>query len=67
MVLAREGLRQAQRPGLPIVNGVASATHAAAHIAGLGYGKEPTDAMEIGAHHEMKVLLTPVRAARVCL
>lgn len=55
MVLAREGLRQAQRPGLPIVNGVASATHVAAHIAGLGYGKGPTDAMEIGAHHEMKV------------
>ena len=30
MVLTREGLRQAQRPGLPIVNGVARSTHAAA-------------------------------------
>lgn len=55
MVLAREGLRQAQRPGLPIVNGVARSTHAAAHITGLGYGIGLTDAMEIGAHHEMKV------------
>jgi methylamine--corrinoid protein Co-methyltransferase len=55
MVFAREGLRQAQRPGLPIVNGVASATQAAAHIAGLGYGIGMTDAMEIGAFHEMKV------------
>lgn len=55
MVYAREGLRQAQRPGLPIVNGVASASQAAAHIAGLGYGIGATDAMEIGAIHEMKV------------
>lgn len=55
MVLAREALRQARRPGLPIVNGVATAVHAASHIAGLGYGIGSTDAMEIGAHHEMKV------------
>lgn len=55
MVFAREGLRQAQRPGLPIVNGVASASQAAAHIAGLGYGIGLTDAMEIGAYHEMRV------------
>ena len=53
--LAREALRQAGRPGLPIVNGVASATHAASHIAGLNFGIRPTDAMEIGAHHEMRV------------
>jgi len=55
MVLAREALRQAGRPGLPIVNGVATATQASAHIAGLGYGIGPMDAMEIGAHHEMRV------------
>jgi hypothetical protein len=55
MTLAREALRQAQRPGLPIVNGVASAAHASSHIAGLGFGIGPTDAMEIGAHHEMRV------------
>jgi hypothetical protein len=55
MTLAREALRQAERPGLPIVNGVASAAHASSHIAGLGFGIGPTDAMEIGAHHEMRV------------
>ena len=55
ITLAREALRQAGRPGLPIVNGVASATHASSHIAGLNFGIRPTDAMEIGAHHEMRV------------
>ena len=53
--LAREALRQAGRPGLPIVNGVASATHASSHIAGASFGIRTTDAMEIGAHHEMRV------------
>ena len=53
--LAREALRQAGRPGLPIVNGVATGTQASSHIAGLGFGIGPTDAMEIGAHHEMRV------------
>jgi len=55
ITLVREALRQAGRPGLPVVNGVASAAHAASHIAGLGFGIEQTDAMEIGAHHEMRV------------
>ncbi len=55
ITLAREALRQAGRPGLPIVNGIASAAHASSHIAGLGFGIGPTDAMEIGAHHEMRV------------
>jgi hypothetical protein len=55
MTLAREALRQAGRPGLPIVNGVATGTQASSHIAGLGFGIGPTDAMEIGAHHEMRV------------
>lgn len=55
MTLARDALRQAGRPGLPIVNGVATAVQASAHIAGLGFGIGQTDAMEIGAHHEMRV------------
>jgi methylamine--corrinoid protein Co-methyltransferase len=54
-VLAREALRQAGRPGLAIVNGVATGTHAVSHIAGLTYGIRQSDAMEIGAHHEMRV------------
>ena len=55
MVLAREALRRAGRPDMPIVNAVASAGKAAGHIAGHRYGVRKGDALEIGTHAEMKV------------
>ncbi len=55
VMISREGLRQAGRPDLAIVNAVATATHAVGHIAGAAHGIRTTDALEIGAHHEMRV------------
>lgn len=55
VVLAKEGVRRAGRPGLPIINGVATAVKAAAHIAGHHFGLTRADALEIGAMAELKV------------
>ncbi|HUV56424.1 MAG TPA: monomethylamine:corrinoid methyltransferase [Dehalococcoidales bacterium] len=55
VILAREGLRRAGRPGMPIVNGVATGVRSQEHIAGHRFGIGKTDALEIGTIHEMKV------------
>ena len=55
VILAREGLRRAGRPGMPIVNGVATGVRSQEHIAGHRFGIGKTDALEIGTFHEMKV------------
>ena len=55
MVLGKKALAQAGRPGLPIVNGVASAISDAATIAGSNFGLKKSDAFEIGSAAEMKV------------
>lgn len=55
VVLAKESLRQAGRPGLPIVNGVATSVTAAGHIAGYTFGLGRGDALEIGSIAELKV------------
>lgn len=55
VVLAREALRRAGRPGFPIVNGLATAITDAATIAGSHFGMRPSDGWEIGSIAEMKL------------
>jgi len=55
ILLTREGLRRAGRPGLAIVNGVTTAARSQEHIAAHRFGIRNTDALEIGTVHEMKI------------
>ncbi len=55
VLLTREGMRRAGRPGMPIVNGVTTAARSQEHIAAHHFGFRKTDALEIGTVHEMKV------------
>lgn len=64
VVLAKEAMRRARRPGLPIVNGVATAVKAVAHIGGHTAGLSPSDALEIGSIAELRVDLDSLN--KVC-
>ena len=55
IILTREGLRRAGRPGLAVVNEVASAIKAAEHIGGHRFGDPKVDHLEIGLIHELKI------------
>ena len=55
VILNREALRRAGRPGMPLVNGIASAVRCQEHIAGLRFGNPKTEVIEASTIHEMKV------------
>ena len=54
-VLAREALRRGGRPGLPIMNSIATAVSDTAKIAGSQFGLRPSDGWLIGTIAEMKI------------
>ena len=53
--LVREACRRAGRPGLPIMNGIATSGSAAATIGASHFGMRTSDIWELGAIAEMKV------------
>ncbi len=53
--LARQALRKGGRPGLPIMNSIASAGSDTAKIAGSQFGLRPSDGWLIGTIAEMKI------------
>jgi len=55
VVLAREGLRKAGRPGLPIMNSIATAVSDQGKIAGSQFGLRASDGWLIGGMAEMKI------------
>ncbi|WP_258189421.1 monomethylamine:corrinoid methyltransferase [Candidatus Hakubella thermalkaliphila] len=54
-VLSREALRRAGRPGLPIMNSIATAVSDTAKIAGSQFGLRPSDGWLIGTSAELKL------------
>ena len=55
ILLVREAMRRAGRPGMAVVNGVTTASRSQEHIAAHHFGMRKSDAFEIGTIHEMKI------------
>lgn len=55
VILTREALRRAGRPGMPIVNVIATGVKSQEHIAAHPFGNQRIDVIEVGTVHEMKV------------
>ncbi len=66
VLLVREALRRAGRPGMPVVNEVASAVRATEHITGHTFGDPRTDALEIGTIHELKIDFDALNKVAYC-
>lgn len=55
IILTREALRRAGRPGIPIVNVIATGVKSQEHIAAHSFGNQRIDVIEVGTVHEMKI------------
>ncbi|MCL4458661.1 MAG: monomethylamine:corrinoid methyltransferase [Chloroflexi bacterium] len=55
VVLSKEAIRRAGRPGLPIINGIATAVSGMATLAGSQFGLGAGDAWEIASLAELKI------------
>jgi methylamine--corrinoid protein Co-methyltransferase len=55
IILTREALRRAGRPGMLIVNVIATAVKSQEHISAHLFGNQRIDVVEVGTVHEMKI------------
>lgn len=65
--LARMALEAAGRPGLPLMNSIATASADISKIAGGQFGLRPSDGWQIGAFNEFKINMQRLNEIQYCL